>query len=167
MQGVSIYNTTHAIERTHIYVGLTASDSGFVAHLERCWLDATPDAWINDPSVRDTKGIAEFKCPYRETDMSLEEACQGSEFCCSIINGKMQLKRGHSYYHQVQLQLHVASDICSWCDFCIYTTKDIAVERIYADQQWVLTFCPQLDEYYFDHILPELVSQKYKPSYIL
>ena len=45
---------------------LTASDSGFVVHFDKYWLGASPDAWVIDPSVEDTNGIAEFKCPYRE-----------------------------------------------------------------------------------------------------
>ena len=40
--------------RSKGHIGLTVSYSGFVAHLEKCWLGATPDAWINDPSVQDT-----------------------------------------------------------------------------------------------------------------
>ena len=68
------------------HTGLTASDSGFVVHSEKCWLDASPDAWVTDPSVQDIKGIAKLKCPYREAKMSLVKACQGSDFCCVMFN---------------------------------------------------------------------------------
>lgn len=151
--------------QTNGHLGLTTSDSGLVVHVEKCWLGATPDAWVTDPSVKDTNGIAEFKCPYREANMTLDEACQGSKFCCSMVDGILHLKRNHGYYHQVQLQLYVASDRCKWCDFCVHTTKDLAVERIYPDQEWVSNLCPQLDDYYFDHILPEVVAEEHKPSY--
>ena len=147
------------------HAGLTTSDSGFVVHMEKSWLGASPDAWVIDPSVPDSKGIAEFKCPYTKAEMLLEVACKEPEFCCLMIDGKLCLKRNHTYYHQVQLQLFVASDRCHWCDFCVYTTKDVGVERIYLDEQWVQNVCPKLDEYFFDHILPELVDQKYKPSF--
>ena len=83
-----------------------------------------------------------------------------------MVDGKIHLKRNHGYYHQVQLQLYVVSDCCKWCDFCVYATKDVAVERIYPDQEWVSYVCPQLDEYYFDHILPEVVAEQHKPSYV-
>ena len=148
------------------HIGLVASDSGFVVHEEKQWLGASPDAWVIDPSVSDKRGIAEFKCPYREANMSLEEACQRSDFCCSMVDGNIHLKENHFYYHQVQLQLYCVADrSCCWCDFCVYTTKDIRVERIYPDDSWVRQTCPMLDEYYFDHILPEIVIQKHKPSY--
>ena len=147
------------------HIGLLTSDAGFVVHEEKPWLGASPDAWVIDHSVSDHKGIAEFKCPYREADMSLEEACQRSDFCCSMVDGKIYLRENHFYYHQVQLQLYVAATSCYWCDFCVYTTKDIGVQRIYPDDSWVHHTCPKLDEYYFDHILPEIVAQKHKPSY--
>ena len=41
------------------------------------------------------------------------------------------MKIDHHYYHQVQLQMYVCSYI--WCDFCLYTTKGIEVQRIAAE----------------------------------
>ena len=111
-----------------LHDGLTASESGFVVHPEKVWLGGSPDAWVTDPSAPDIKGIAEFKCPYREAEMSLNDASLQPDFCCMMMNGKLHLKQSHVYYHQVQLQLYVASDLCSWCDFVVYTTKDIGVE---------------------------------------
>ena len=110
------------------HAGLTTSDSGFIVHMEKSWLGASPDAWVIDPSVLDSKGIAEFKCPYREAGMLLEDACKEPEFCCTMVDGNLCLKRNHTYYHQVQLQLYVASDCSHWCDFCVYTVKDVGVE---------------------------------------
>ena len=121
----------------------------------KCWLGASPDAWIIDPSVSNSKGIAEFKCPFSKAEMTLEDACQAPDFCCCMVNDQIHLKRNHGYYHQVQLQLYVVSDSCCWCDFCIYTTKDLAVERIYPDEEWVLNSCPKLDDYFFDQMLPD------------
>ena len=31
------------------------------------------------------------------------DVCKDSEFCCSLIDGNLQLKRHHPYYCQVQL----------------------------------------------------------------
>ena len=42
---------------------IKATPAGFVVHPYKCWLGASPDAWVNDPSVVDCQGIAEFKCP--------------------------------------------------------------------------------------------------------
>lgn len=58
------------------YPGLTVSELGFV---DKCWLGASPDAWV-------IVNMAEFKCPYREAEMSVEEACKRFEFCCSMAD---------------------------------------------------------------------------------
>ena len=55
--------------------------------------------------------FAEFKCPFTKAGVHLEEACKDKDFCSSIVDGKVQLKCDHPYYHQVQLQLLVAADL--------------------------------------------------------
>ena len=151
----------------HGHTGLEASPSGFVVHPEKGWLGASPDAWVTDPSCNPSQGIAEFKCPYSKRCVTPEEACKDHSFCSVLQDGKIQLKREHTYYHQVQLQLYVAFDLCHWCDFCIYTTKGIAVQRVFPDEVWKKNNCDLLDSYFFDIILPEMVNPQHKPSYIL
>ena len=153
--------------QTHGHPELKTSSSGFVVHPEKGWLGASLDAWVTDPSCNLTQGIAEFKCPYSKLDITPEKACEDPKFCCILLGDKIQLKRDHIYYHQVQLQLYVASDLCHWCDFCIYTTKGVAVERVFPDAAWKQIYCPVLDSFFFDCILPELVNPQHKPSYVL
>ena len=38
-------------QKNNGHINLTASDSGFIVHFEKCWLGASPDAWVCDPSV--------------------------------------------------------------------------------------------------------------------
>ena len=54
-----------------------------------------------------------------------------------------------------------------WCDICVYSSKGIVVERIFPDKHWQEECIPKLDEYFFDHILPELIEPRCKPSYYL
>ena len=91
--------------RSHGHPDLTATEDSFIVHFEKCWLGASPDAWVTDPSAVNVNGLAEFKCPYTKADKLPEEACEDAGFCCLMIDGKLQLKRNHTYYHQVQLQL--------------------------------------------------------------
>lgn len=150
------------------HVGLRTKKAGFVVHPEKGWLGASPDGWVVDPSAGvASNGMAEFKCPFTKADVSPEEACKDDKFYCTMVNGDLQLSRSHSYFHQVQLQLYVAAHLSHWCDFCIYTTRGVAVERIYSDSQWQQIFVPQLDNYFFEHLLPELVHPQHKPSYYL
>ena len=148
------------------HYGIEATWAGFVVHPRKCWLGASPDAWVTDASVTNPQGIAEFKCPYSKAFVHPRETCKNADFYCSIIDGQICLKRTHSYYHQIQLQLHV-SPKSKWRDFCMYTTCGIAIERIYPDPLWEGSFCNQLDDYYMQHVLPELISPEHKPSYYL
>ena len=102
--------------------------------------------------------------------MSPEEACKDPNFYCYISdNGTFTstLKRSHRYYHQVQLQLYVSADFCEWCDFCVYTTKGVLIERICTDSEWVKSGITQLTDYFEGDMLPEIVYSLYKPSYYL
>ena len=148
------------------HCGLTADPCGFVIHQTKGWLGASPDARVVDPSCGLT-GIAEFKCPYSKRDKSPQEACDDADFCCELVNGQLQLKRQHHYFHQVQLQLYVSSDMFSFCDFCVYTPVDVAVERIYPCKEWMSNNIPQLEDYFDKYMLPEIVNPLHQPSYYL
>ena len=149
------------------HLNLEASSAGFVVHPSKCWLGATPDAWVVDPSSNPPYGTAEFKCSFAKRHEPPEKACKDPDFYCSMVDGSLHLKRGHVYYHQVQLQLSVSSGKCQCCDFCIYSSNSVAVERIYPDSQCQCTSCPHLHKYFFQHIVPKLISPKCKPAYYL
>ena len=53
--------------------GIEATRAGFVVHSRKCWLGASPDAWVTDPSVTN---IAELKCPYSKAFVHPREACK-------------------------------------------------------------------------------------------
>lgn len=146
--------------------GLTTHPCGFIIHHSKGWLGASPDARVFDPSCK-LDGIAEFKCPYATRNESPHEACADADFFCELVNGQIRLKRHHHYYHQVQLQLYVSNDTYGFCDFCVYTPVDIAVERIYPCKEWEAKCIPELEDYYDKYMLPEILNPLYKPSYIL
>ena len=146
--------------------GLCTYPCGFIIHPSKGWLGASPDAKVVDSSFALPNGIAEFKCPFAKRDKSPQECCEDPSFYCSWENGHLHLKQDHPYYHQVQLQLYVACEY-RWCDFCVYTPKGTAVQRIFPDKLWQSKCIPELDNYYFNHMLPEILDPKLKPSYIL
>jgi hypothetical protein len=163
-----IDNESHAHKEYKSYMnanghkGLVTKPCGFIVHPTKGWLGASPDAFVMDPTSELSNGFAEFKCPYSIRDLTPFEGCKKPEFYCSAVDEKLHLKR-HPYYHQVQLQLCVGMDIFQWCDFCVYT---IAVERTWLDIEWCNQYIPELESYFDCHMLPEIVSPKYKPSYI-
>ena len=47
----------------------------------------------------------------------------------------------------------------AWCDFVIYTTKGLSIERIKFDREyWTNTLLPKLEAFYDNCNAPELVS---------
>ena len=130
------------------HTGLDTYPCGFIIHHKKGWLGASPDAKVFDPSCSTINGIAEFKCPYSKRDKSPKKACNHPSFFCELVNGSFKLKCDHHYYHQVQCQLYVSSDMFSWCDFCVYTPVDVAVERMYPCKEWQSTCIPELEDYY-------------------
>jgi hypothetical protein len=58
-------------------------------------------------------------------------------------------------------------DIYFWCDFCVYTLKGVAVERLYLDTDWCNIFLPELESYFDAYMLPEIIDPTLKPNYIL
>ena len=121
------------------------------------------DAWVTDPSVSDSQGIAEFKRPYSKAFVHPLEACKDVDFFCSMTNQKFHLKRMHAYYHQVQLQLHVSLDYAKWCDFCVYTTCGVTIKRIYPDPTWkahtVLSWTIITWNAFYQNCCPEKTNQ--------
>ena len=62
-----------------------------------------------------------------------------------------RLKRDHAYYAQVQGQMGVTG--AQWCDFIVYTSKGMHVERIAFDPNYWRTLRNQLLQYYFEHFI--------------
>ena len=84
-------------------------------------------------------GMVEIKCPYSKREMTPEEACGDSLFCCELVDA----------------------------DICIFTCKGIAVQRIKPDHDWQKKHIPELESYFDDYIFPELASPQHKPNYYL
>ena len=131
-------------------------ECGLFIDLQHCWLAASPDALVHDPSETPPEGLMEIKCPYAQRTKSVEDACKNKSFCCSQVNGKARLKRNHNYYYQVQGQLAATSR--EWCDFVIWTTVNCSIERIAFDGNFWRDEClPKLETFYSSCFLPEVV----------
>ena len=143
------------------HAGLIAVKAGFVICEEIPFLGASPDAYVNDPTSVDQFGLAEIKCPYKYRDLSPQDAAMNPDFCCSLDNEggvrSLQLKRGHTYYSQVQGQLAITER--RWCNFTVYTKKGLSVERIHFDSKfWTEQLLPKLTHFYDNCLCPAIVS---------
>lgn len=91
---------------TQGHTNLVVTICGFIIHPSKGWLGASPDGFVCDPSSHEPCGILEVKCPDSKRDITAEEACNDPDFYCTFENGRL-----NQYFHQVQLQLYVCSDL--------------------------------------------------------
>lgn len=122
--------TKHGIEKEPIAIkafetkrNKKVKPCGLFVHKEHCFLAASPDGLIEDD------GIIEVKCPSTAKMLPPEEAIQQKKVTfATIYNGKLQLKRYHNYFYQVQGQLQVTNR--SHCYFLLWTTLGFLVEKV-------------------------------------
>ena len=80
---------------------------------------------------------------------------------CELVNGELKLKTNHHYYYQIQGQMAVCKR--PWCDFVVWTMKDISIQRIEYDYIfWETSMLPHINSFYVNGIIPELFSSRVK-----
>ena len=100
--------------------------------------------------------------------MDLEEACLVVEnFCCFLdADGRPCLRKNHNYYYQIQGSMAILR--VKYCDFVVWTLKDMSIERITFDEQlWNAVMLPRLEKFYFSYLLPEILLPNYPGSEIV
>lgn len=158
-KGFTTAATEHGKQHESVALQLYATEKetvvqpcGLFIDLKHGFLAATPDGLVG------TDRIVEVKCPlkYKEHE-PLEAARNFSEK--KQRDGAPVLSRSHSYFYQVQGQLHITGRII--CDFVVYTTKGIHVQEIRRDDAfWRAKMEPFLLRFYKDCILPEIVDSR-------
>lgn len=114
-------------------------------------MGASPDAKVIDPGCDDHFGLSEVKYPETKYLVTPLDACSDSNFFMEEVDGKPKLKRTHKYYSQVQGLMGVTG--AKWCDFVVYTSKGMSIERIPFDPQFWNELKGTLKMYYFKHFL--------------
>ena len=115
------------------------------------FLGASPDGKVCDAGQF---GILEIKCPYASRNSTISEACDLRNFCLEKNQQTVQLKWPHAYYTQVQGQLMVTG--CDFCDFVVFTQKDLHVQRILPDFAFMSSMLLVLATFYESRVQPYL-----------
>lgn len=101
----------------------------------------------------------EVKCPSSKFGVSPAEACSDSNFYLEIKDGIPKLKKDHVYYDQVQGQMALTG--AKWCDFVVYTSRGLSIERIHFDEEHWKKHRAILQHTYFRYFLPAAAKRKY------
>ncbi|CAN7951533.1 unnamed protein product, partial [Ixodes pacificus] len=133
-------------------------------------LAASPDAALHCDCCG--SGLLEVKCPYTQRESTLHgpkkldsgsctafnrnssapsAQCNG---CKKRVDGRLSLKRDHMYFFQVQTQIAVCN--VPYCDFVVWTVKDIHIERVFRDETFWSQVLPRGTRLFVSAILPEL-----------
>ena len=128
------------------YIKLNAEDhkktsvveTGLFVSCENPIFGASPDGIVSCECHE--SGLLEIKCPWTHRDKSVIDYTKLEESYLEVVDNKIALKKSHSYYYQVQMQLAVTG--YSWCDFFLCTTKDSFQQKIYFDKSfWLVNKC--------------------------
>ena len=85
----------------------------------------------------------EVKCPYTARDMMMTPVTVPY---LSMTDGKLELKKNHPYYFQVQGNL-----LCTgreWCDFVVWTKRDAPCVHITWDETFIGDMTKKLGEFF-------------------
>ena len=136
---------------------VVVTKAGFVISSEYPFNGTSPDGYVYDPVATEQYGLVEIKCPYKFRNQTPEDAASDKNFYCALVNEQVVLKTNHNYYCQVQGQMAITKR--SWCDFVVYTTCGISIERIRFDLDfWSRTMLPRLVDFYDNCLCPAIVS---------
>lgn len=133
------------------------SKCGLFLSLERAYIGASPDGLAYCSCCGE--GCVEIKCPFKHKDVNISEAVERDDKFCLYKddNGVIKLRVDHSYYYQIQTQLYVCQK--DYCDFVVYTTKALHIERIVPNLQFLSNLLSTCELFFKNIILPEVVSK--------
>ncbi|KAL5010353.1 hypothetical protein ScPMuIL_012658 [Solemya velum] len=146
------------ITKTH--PKLRVFQCGLIVHPTYPHLGSSPDALLFCEHCDIHEGVLEIKCPYKWRTVTPFEAAKDKTFCCEIIGNKIQLKKNHAYYYQIQGQLAITGR--KWCDFFVWTLKGHSMERIHFEKEMWKSMSTKLKEFYVRAVIPELFSLRVK-----
>ena len=75
----------------------------------------------------------------------------GNIDCLELSDGALHLKKSHSYYYQVQAQIHISQAL--YADFVVWTLKEIHIERIYPCEQFITAIIDKITVFFRNAIL--------------
>lgn len=153
-------------------LGYEVLDCGMFIDKEFPFLAATPDGLIGN------EGILEVKCPSSAESLTPEEAILQRKGVMStfwkVENNRISgINQNHSYFYQIQGQLHITGR--NFALFTIWTPRGIKIERVEKnDGFWNEFIIGKLKSFYMDCMLPEIVDSRRErnlpirnPRYIL
>ena len=123
-------------------------------------LGASPDGKVKDSTETVKFGIMEVKCSEEYKDFDPKSVAFISKTSCiELIGNDLKLKKSHSYYDQVQMQLALTTQ--SWCDFVFFTLKGMVIDRVRFDPEHWKALKDTLLRFYFKYLLDAFIEKEH------
>lgn len=129
-------------------------ESGIFVSRTQPFLGASPDGVVDD------KTLCEVKCPYSAKNKDISPITVPY---LTLVDNKLRLKTSHQYFFQIQGQ-----PFCSqreYCDFIVYTIKDIAYIRIQRDNDFISDMLEKLETFYTKHFRAVLLEKYFYKTF--
>lgn len=134
------------------------NDSGLVINPAYPHLGASPDGCVKCTCCG--FGVLEIKCPFSCADKTFQDASKTSSFFLEYLSdGSIRLKKSHAYYYQVQAQILLCK--ADYCDFIVWSKKDLVVLRIKPDNMFIKDVIKDLTLFFIYCVMPELIGKWY------
>ena len=128
--------------------------SGLILQPSYSFMGATPDGIVHCSCCG--SGTLEIKCPYICRERSFEEVAKENNpafYLQQDEDGSVSLKKDHSYYYQVQMQMQLF--LVNYCEFVVWREG----ERIFRDETFIDDTFYSAETFVKLAILPELVGK--------
>ena len=109
--------------------------------------------------------VIEIKCRFGCREASLKEAVEEKFNLClgRDDDGPFFLKKDHAYFYQVQAQILLCK--IDFCDFIIYSKRDIVILRILPEHEFIKAVIADVTTLFKFAVLPEIVGKYFSKSF--
>lgn len=115
-----------------------------------CWLTASPDRHVEDPTEKAPSDLVEVKCSFSVRDCTIDDVALDRRFFLeSTEGGGKQPQRNHREIFQIRAKM--ALPHARWYDFAVWTMKNI----FYQTHEIESTF-PNLTAFCLTRVLSKL-----------
>ena len=112
------------------------------------FLGATPDGIVCDGSGG--SALLEIKCPFAARDMTVAQAVKNVKDFYIVQDGEtFTISKTHQCYSQIQGQLLLSG--LEFCDFVLYTRKDVFFDRVQRDTEFINHMIMTLHKFHVSH----------------
>ena len=143
---------------------LTVLETGLWVSNADAELACSPDGIVFDLDDPDKHGLLEIKCPKTLENEPISDFLniltpkQLKQFCLEKCNDEIVVKRNHSYFSQIQMQMGVTG--LKFCDFVVWSSKETFVTRVRFDETFWSEMKEKLVDFHHSYLCPEVFEMR-------